>query len=394
MQIPELDIHTLSFVTVLFCFLFSAGMFSFGFSQKKFKGFYSFGLGHLAMGCSFIFIGLRQFFPDFLSVVMANTLIIAALSITLNGIIRFRNASIMGRFVSILTVGLTFVCFLYLNRLENSLITRIIVINILIILQVALCIRALLEKIPPSLKIPTYFTALQFFILGLYCLFRIFLTMEESPATGFMTAGTIHAVAFLVLDIQVIGTSFGYVWMADKTLELALTDLARIDPLTGILNRRALNDEAGKEIARVKRNNKPFSILLFDIDRFKSINDNFGHKVGDAALIALSHYVQGRMRQQDVFARYGGEEFLLLLPETPKSDALRVAERTRAEVEILDIPIEKGNLRITASFGVGTFGEDGKDWHELLVYTDQAMYQAKESGRNCVRAANHDRLET
>ena len=173
--------------------------------------------------------------------------------------------------------------------------------------------------------------------------------------------------------------------VASRTLELER--LATTDPLTDAHNRRFLLARAEIEMAQARRQGSALSIVMFDIDHFKRINDTHGHIAGDRVLVALSHAVRKEMRLGDTFARVGGEEFVLLLPQSDAEQALQVAERLRRMIEELEIDAGSALvLRITSSFGVATLTPkiDGVD--ALYLAADTAMYRAKDAGRNCVVA--------
>lgn len=160
--------------------------------------------------------------------------------------------------------------------------------------------------------------------------------------------------------------------------------LAITDPLTGLFNRRFLEEKLANELIKVKAYNNYLSIIMADIDHFKRINDTYGHKVGDEVLKTLAVILKASVRGEDIVARYGGEEFIILLHNTSKYDAFRVAERIRLEVKdtsFIDIGIPE---KITVSFGISCFPEDGEDPIELIKKADQALYQAKSQGRNRV----------
>jgi len=160
--------------------------------------------------------------------------------------------------------------------------------------------------------------------------------------------------------------------------------LAITDPLTGLFNRRFLEEKLSNELIRAKAYNNYLSIVMADIDHFKRINDTYGHKVGDEVLKALALILKANTRGNDTVARYGGEEFVIILSNVSKYDAYRIAERIRLEVE--DTSFEEIGVpeKITVSFGISCFPEDGEDAIDLLKKADQALYQAKSQGRNRV----------
>lgn len=155
---------------------------------------------------------------------------------------------------------------------------------------------------------------------------------------------------------------------------------ASTDALTGVLNRHALYQVLSQEVERAIRYRRPFSIILFDIDEFKLINDTFGHLEGDKVLKELSKLVSSLMRKTDFIGRWGGEEFLLVLPETSTEAAQALAERFRLKIEETHF---MDSYFIAASFGVSTYVAD-VSLHDLLEAADVALYQAKNNGRNQV----------
>lgn len=165
-------------------------------------------------------------------------------------------------------------------------------------------------------------------------------------------------------------------------------DLACLDSLTGILNRRAFLEQLERRIGRARSTGLPLSLLLMDVDRFKSINDTYGHLAGDDVLILFSRTVAGALRQQDLLGRYGGDEFIVCLPDTGGPDALAVAGRIHQAVSSTPHPIAGRDLRITASIGVALFQpEDGpEDIRSLVNRADMAMYQAKSRGEKILAA--------
>ena len=136
-------------------------------------------------------------------------------------------------------------------------------------------------------------------------------------------------------------------------------------------------------MAQAQRKQQPLSAITFDLDRFKAINDNFGHDVGDETLRATGAAIRELVRGGDHVARFGGEEFVVLLPETTGSDAVLVAEKMRKALASVKVAGLDGGF-FTASFGVAAYPDDGSNSHELFKAADEALYRAKESGRNRV----------
>jgi len=168
-----------------------------------------------------------------------------------------------------------------------------------------------------------------------------------------------------------------------KRLQDLLAERAHIDPLTGLANRRALDERLRQEWARLSRHGGKLSLIMADIDNFKHINDTYGHSIGDVVLQAVAQAVANQCREMDFCARFGGEEFIILVPDESAANAARLAERCQRAIEGIRVETERDTVCPTASFGVC---ETEPDWtvEKLIEFTDQALYEAKRSGRNTV----------
>jgi diguanylate cyclase (GGDEF)-like protein len=167
-----------------------------------------------------------------------------------------------------------------------------------------------------------------------------------------------------------------------------LEKLAMTDFLTGLFNRRFFIQRSTDEVKRAKRNAEPLALLMLDFDEFKKVNDTFGHETGDLALQQVASVMSTSLREIDILGRMGGEEFAVLLPNTSLEEALLLAERVRQSIENISFEKSKGLLKITASIGVAAFTDEMSDIDDLIRNADNALYQAKANGRNCVVAYN------
>jgi len=173
---------------------------------------------------------------------------------------------------------------------------------------------------------------------------------------------------------------------AREELAGKLTELASTDSLTGAATRRRLSELAEHERRRCFRESKPLSLVVTDIDRFKAINDGFGHAAGDAALVEFVARLRREIRDSDVIGRMGGEEFAVLLPDSDLGHSMQVAERLRAAIANTPIPWEGVELTLTSSFGVAQLSGPDDTFDALLSRADRALYGAKRAGRNLVMA--------
>ena len=200
--------------------------------------------------------------------------------------------------------------------------------------------------------------------------------------------GSIFPMEVSLAEWQVNHTKFYTAIIRDiterKRLEIELQKQARMDGLTGAANRRYLLELANVEIKRAIRMNRPLAIALFDIDHFKFVNDSYGHAAGDHALMLLTKICKQNVREIDKFARFGGDEFALLLFETSSEQAFMVVERIR--LAVMSSPFDFGGrmISLTISAGIADLSADDDTFDIILSRADNALYQAKESGRNRV----------
>src|SRR3954469_16775404 len=161
--------------------------------------------------------------------------------------------------------------------------------------------------------------------------------------------------------------------------------LTTVDGLTQIFNRRYFLEQLDREVSRAKRYRRELSLILFDIDHFKKINDSYGHLAGDYVLTQLATVIKGKIRREDVLARYGGEEFAIVLPEIDGNNAMQFAEKVRKLVEKAPFKFEDTKIAVTVSVGLATCS-DGDDAAALIKRTDEKLYEAKGAGRNCTKS--------
>lgn len=197
----------------------------------------------------------------------------------------------------------------------------------------------------------------------------------------FLILAAILIVSLILAIIYLVARSF----INDlRTAETKLVEMATQDFLTGLLNRRETFRRLDGELQRSRRLSVPFSVLLLDFDHFKQVNDVHGHSAGDLVLQTVASVLRKGVRPYDLCCRHGGEEFLVVLPETALTEAAGIAERLRSDIEQQAISLPDGQtLRVTASIGAAALAGD-ETIDQLIIRADEAMYQAKQSGRNRV----------
>jgi diguanylate cyclase (GGDEF)-like protein len=170
--------------------------------------------------------------------------------------------------------------------------------------------------------------------------------------------------------------------MVSERLNDSLVSLAMRDFLTGLYNRRALEEICLRTRASSVRNHQPYSVFLLDIDAFKTINDKYGHTAGDRVLVEVARVLRGTVREEDFICRWGGDEFFGLLPRADEAQAVLVIQRIQDAVGRLDIVLDGEHVRLRISIGIVTDRGEEHDFHSILTRADNAMYAAKGSGGN------------
>lgn len=174
-----------------------------------------------------------------------------------------------------------------------------------------------------------------------------------------------------------------------QALQKRLLDQSTHDALTGLYNRRYLEETLDRELLVSQHNNYPISIIMSDLDHFKMVNDQFGHLAGDEVLRVFGNLLRQHARRGDIYCRYGGEEFLLLLPKVDKPLAIERAEQLRSTMAAAPVLYGSSAILVTASFGIATYPKDGLTGDELINAADKALYAAKAAGRNRVCASHN-----
>jgi len=270
---------------------------------------------------------------------------------------------------------------------------RISTISFLVTIQCLQIVWLLYGQARQKIRSPALFCAT---ILSLFAAFN--LVRGFGTATGLLArwhlTDTFQLTAFALYIAVALGLAFGYFWLTTTKFSEQLEDAAGTDPLTRLYNRLTFLRACEKELLLSARHNRSFSILMLDLDHFKSVNDRFGHPVGDAALLAVVECMQRSVRGIDVLARWGGEEFAALLPNSSPEAAFIVAERMRANIAGIELPLPDrypGDpifVRLTASIGIASY-HPSDSIHTMLSRADRGLYLAKDLGRNRVLSANN-----
>ena len=338
------------------------------------------GLGHwtaapLLAFASAILFTLRGMLPTLLSVGLANALMFASAALFLAGSCRFFERPLSARATGLLWLaGVTVL--LFMSLFTGSYGWRVLFMGLLLggvgVWHTVIVWRQ------PAQSFATRFTSTVLALSTAIILARAVSAPFAPPQEGLFTPAPMQAIYLLGLAFGTLLTSIGTVLMASEHLRQELERLVTHDSLTGALTRRALFSSGAAELARARRQGRPLSVLMLDLDHFKQINDQHGHLVGDRVLVDFVARAHAVLRRPAVLGRYGGEEFVALLPDTDTAQALAVAERIRASCA--DDP-----LLPSCAVSIGVACAQPQDSLDTLINrADAGLYDAKAQGRNRV----------
>lgn len=378
-----IDAGTLALVLIPIAAISSWAMVAACYSHKIYAGPGYWAGASILITCSASLFYLQGLLPPIVTEVPARTLAVLAACCLSFGMYRFFSLRPKRRAYAA-AIAVAVVLFLYFTVREDDPVKRMTVFSIIygIIFFDVACIT--FSNSPKRLTGVFYVTSSVFLIIAIFYMVQGASIPFLSEITLQRFSQSISSVTLLVSICGIVGWTTGLIMMASARLEIDLQDQATHDPLTGIGNRRKFFDESKMALAMARRYKRPFSILLFDIDYFKKVNDTFGHKTGDDVLKAISVMCQRQARLGDIVARMGGEEFIMMLPETSYDQAILVAERLRKEISGITLKVDGAPVRVTCSFGVTEYNEGDDDIDEIVGRADKALYRAKEEGRNRV----------
>jgi diguanylate cyclase (GGDEF)-like protein len=384
-QAMELDPRTLVVASLLSALLLGSVSLAFATLRGESRIIGGWGKAMLVVASGLLGLALRDIIPDWVSAAVANTLIVAGLVIAMRSLRLFLGSVPHDATGWGLTATL-FLMLLFFTEVSPSHEGRTISISTAMAIIASRAALLLRLNAPPACSLSCRFTEYIFWAMAGMTLARLVGTIYFPPASS-LSPGALNAAVFLAYAGFIIVSTLGVMWMEIESLQTDLVRSARYDSLTGLYNRGTFLEEFEREVSRCVRGAPAFSLAMFDLDRFKRLNDEFGHPFGDRVLKAFAEVLRAGIRKHDTAGRYGGEEFALLMPNTGKDTAVRVTERLRRDLEVRGIIVDGKRIDVTVSGGVSTFGGEGEDWDALLTAADRALYEAKNAGRNRIASA-------
>ena len=383
-----IDLRTLSFVLMLVTALMASVMFVIWKTQKTYPGVGYWTIANLVAAIAFLLIALRGSWPEFISVVAGSTLAVASLAIAYEGNRRFRELA-PNYGVSVGITAANAVVLIFFTYLVPDIFARIAVVSAALVVIAFACFRIFWSAPQPrDHTLPYRIVSVTYLAFAAVMAGRVIATYAFSDLAEFYTPDWIQSVFFMSFIVFAIIWTFNYVILNNERLqtelrgaEAELVKLATTDYLTGLANNRAFFEFAEGEMKRSRRHRFPMTLVVFDLDHFKVVNDTYGHAAGDLALKSVADLCRKIIRQNDLVARIGGEEFAMVLTHADLARGRVVAENFRAALEHLEIDHEGVRIPVTASFGVAEL-RPSDSVSSLLGRADENLYRAKSEGRN------------
>jgi diguanylate cyclase (GGDEF)-like protein len=338
-------------------------------------------LGLLMQPLGLVLVALRGEVPGFISIVLANVIIAFALACFAIALRTFTGVVSKKRYVFALVVLAGFITE-YFYDVHDRVSMRIMGLSFI---HTALLVYGMRGTYRHGIRmtVVSRVVAVLFLLSALMTTSRgVYQLLAEHPVTDPFGMHWSNVLAYGMGSLLPIIGSIGFLLMCTEDSQKRLEQAASEDPLTGIYNRRALAEFGSNEFARARRRGTSLSIILLDIDFFKSINDEWGHQTGDIALIETVSRLKAIIRREDYLGRMGGEEFIILLPETDHQQAMVTAERIKQAFSNKPMVLRNQKRIVTLSGGVTSLSSHDEHFDAILRRADQAMYLAKMMGRN------------
>jgi diguanylate cyclase (GGDEF)-like protein len=381
-----LDVRTIMVMFAMLAFMFFCLFELAGLRVGRIRGVRQWAVANLCIGLGFslsYFFGRTTPGHDW-AVVIGVTLIATGACLQLTGIQAFKEQPTHWRLV-MLFIGVILCQSIWFNVVHPDFHIRAIVNSFFFFFIYAVCARVLLVKTEASLRVSYWFTGVSFAFMAMVMLARgVIITQSPDQSIGLHVNTAINTMPFIIGCLVQFCIAFGLLLMLNHRLIADVYQMASRDALTGTLNRRRIEEDALRLRARCMRTGETLAIMMIDIDFFKTINDRYGHPAGDKVLCSLAEIAQNSIRPDDYFARYGGEEFCMLLTATTEKEAFELAERLRLAFAEFTLTLGKDRINVTVSIGVADSNDIGLVFEDLVKAADQALYRAKQKGRNQV----------
>ena len=385
-----LDVRTLAFTSSISGFLMAATMLGIYVAGMRSRALVDWAVAGLAFGIGYLTGHLLQTvampFPIWVGGAVANGLIGLGHGMVLVGVQRY-----LGRrpwtWIILAVVLVLFSTNFYFPELRENLRLRVIQQSGFYVLMAGYAGALLWTARQAGMQAFHRTAAVVLISFAMFLAIRLGYALLSPALTTSFVQDPFQVGAFLAAMVFGFFLTMALAVMMFREKQVETLGLARQDPLTGLANRLSLDRVAEKQLEVTQERRQPMSITLLDIDHFKRINDRYGHPTGDEVLCEVARRIRGVIRDSDFAFRFGGEEFLLMLPGADLDQATVIAERLRKRISTEPVSVQQASLVLTASFGVVECRPDAESWEDSVRRADQALYRAKDAGRDNVVAA-------
>lgn len=333
---------------------------------------------------------MRGLLHPLITVVMADTALCLAVLMIADGVSRLKNQAVQRGFYR-WYLSFCLVAFIYFTFLNPSFSARVMVTIICTVGIFSWVLLMLWRQPIRTWRLGEWIFSVSLLVSVIAAILRALTALVESETAMAMSILSYQGTQANYLTINLLATvfiAFGLIVMTQDNLRRDLERLASYDALTGVLTRRVILDLLDKSMAKVSRTGQPLAVMMIDLDHFKRINDNFGHRVGDRVLTKVIDAVESVLRKDTYIGRYGGEEFLIVMPDTSLEQLLEVSERIRQMAAKTVVHFQQSTIQCTISIGALIIDATNIDsLTDPVTHADKALYQAKQQGRNQVVVA-------
>lgn len=378
-----LDPRTLIVITAIVLSITSIALILAWYINRRMDGTGKWTLGYLLIAFGSFMHSMQGELNPVASVALANHAILAGFYICWLGVRRLQGSDNIPLIYFLLSQILLLLLLAYVGLDESGLAARTVIISTLLATTSLLIAGDLLSEKGRKYSADK-FTGILFTLLGITFFLRA-VSLDLLPVSGNMLTAGIHtSITYLLAPVFAILVAFGYILMQSERLQSNLRRQADTDYLTGLYSRRCVIKLSDAIFKRAQFDNTPISVIVMDLDKFKSINDTYGHQVGDSCLKGFAESLRVCLRPGEIIGRMGGEEFVAVLQGATLNEAMSAAERIRSYFEKINTSHHEHRVSATVSIGVASNEQGEQDFESLFKMADAALYQAKRSGRNRV----------
>ena len=385
-----MDLRTLFILTVLINIIIAFIMAIYWRTQKTYAGFGYWTLANVAMTVTFSLFALKGIAPEFVTVVIANTSAVSGAFFRYAGVRFFWGAESLPHLRFHQTV--VAVCALlltYYTCIDDNIVLRLFAVSLIISGYFLATARNMIKGATQGYPYEAWTLALLNLVYATLMMGRAFEWLIFPEARHLLIASSMSTLYFSSILLLEVTTALLFLMLNSQRLAKNLLQmqgdlekLAASDMLTGLYNRRKLEEVCTAALTHARVHNRPSALLLIDLDHLKQMNDTFGHPAGDALINTVVKTIRSQLRDQDILGRLGGDEFVVVLPATPEDAAKTFADQIRQSVQCQPFLWEDQEMAMSISVGVAALSDADCNWQDWLKRADTNLYQAKKGGRN------------